>query len=182
MLRVQCKDRVERQHGGEPAVTDLDARRAVLVHPALLPAAILALQRQERGEIAPHAQADCGAGEHAHGERERVAGAARALEDACAQERGKAPVQMRVVGRAAQEARGEEEEAFGRLVVPRAVEVGAVLEHAEHPVERAGELVSAPARVEEAEDVQGDDGVRPWTLGVKIRLPRCGLDVAQDAR
>jgi hypothetical protein len=37
-----------------------------------------------------------------------------------------------------QEARGKEEKAFSRLVVPRSVKVSSVLEHAENPLERVG--------------------------------------------
>jgi hypothetical protein len=52
-----------------------------------------------------------------------------------------------------EELRGEEEEGLGGLVVARAGEVGAVLEHVEDPVECAGELGAAAAGVEETEDV-----------------------------
>ena len=81
-------------------------------------------------------------------------------------------MQSRVVGaHLAQEAHGEEEEAFGRLVVPSSVQVGSVLEHAEHPLERVGQLVPAPHRVEEGEDVEADDGVGARPFGVKVGLP-----------
>ena len=130
-LRVQRGDRVESQRGGEPTVADLPARSVqLLVHPSELPPAVLALERQQRCEVALHAQADRRAREHAHGEGEGVAGAACALEYARAQERGEARVQRRG-GSAAQEPCGKEEEAFGCFVVPRAVQVGAVLEEAE---------------------------------------------------
>ena len=128
---MQRGDRVESQRGGEPAVAHLPARSVqLLVHPSELPPAVLALERQKRREVALHAQADRRAREHAHGECERVAGAACALEYACAQERREARVQRRV-GSAAQEPCRKEEEAFGRFVVPRAVQVGAMLEQAE---------------------------------------------------
>ena len=130
-LRVQRGDRVESQRGGEPAVADLAARSVqLLVHPSELPPAVLALERQKRREVALHAQADRRARKHAHGEGRGVAGAACALEYACAQERREARVQRRV-GSAAQEPCRKEEEAFGRFVVPRAVQVGAMLEQAE---------------------------------------------------
>ena len=117
------------------------------------------------------AQADGRPGEHAHRERERVVGCgAGALEDAFAEERGESRVQG-CIARGAQELRGEEEEALGGLVVARAVEVGAVLEHAEDPFEGGSDLVSAPAGVEEAQDVERYDGIRAWTLGVKVGLP-----------
>ena len=148
--RVQSGDSVERKRGREAAVSKLEARRAVLVHPARLPPAVLALQREQRREVALHAQADGRTRQDAHREREGVAWAPRALEDALAEERGEARLQGAVGAGGAQETRGEEEEAFGRLVVPRAVEVGAVCEHAEDPVERRGELVPASAGVEEA--------------------------------
>jgi len=52
-------------------------------------------------------------------------------------------VQRRVITRALRSRRaGEEEEALPRRVIPRAVEVGAVLEHAKNPVERVSELVA----------------------------------------
>jgi hypothetical protein len=45
-----------------------------------------------------------------------------------------------------------------------------VREHAEDPVERRGELVPASAGVEEAQDVERDDGVGAGALGVKVGL------------
>ena len=65
------------------------------------------------------------------------------------EERGEARLQGGVGARRAEETRGEEEEGFRRLVVPCAVEVGAVREHTEGPVEHRGEFVSASAGVEE---------------------------------
>jgi hypothetical protein len=93
------------------------------------------LKRQQRRQVPLHPETNCGAGEHTHGQRERITGAAGSFEDSLAQERGDSCVQCRVV-QAAQEARDGEEEAFCCLIVSCTVEVGAVLEHAEHPVKR----------------------------------------------
>lgn len=173
---MQRGDGVKRKRGGEPAVAELESRRAVLVYPPGPPPAVLVLKREQRREVAFHAQADGRAGQHAHGEGESIARAPRALKDALTKERRKTSVQGGVTARAAQEARGEEEETLGGLVVPCAVEIGPVGEHAEDPVEGQGELVSASVGVEQAEDVQGDDRVRACSLGVKVRLSeRCWI-------
>jgi hypothetical protein len=55
---------------------------------------------------------------------------------------------QRLVAHFVQEARGEEQKAFCCLVVPRSVKVSSVLEDAENPLERAGQLVPTPPRVE----------------------------------
>jgi len=49
----------------------------------------------------------------------------------------------------AEEMRGEEEEGFRHLVVPCAVEVGAVRKHTEGPVKHRGKFVSVSAGIEE---------------------------------
>ena len=58
-------------------------------------------------------------------------------------------MQSGVIARRAQKARGKEEEGLGCLVVPCAVEVGTMREHAKDPVERRGEFVPASKGVEE---------------------------------
>ena len=149
--RVQSGDGIERKRRREATVPELEprVRRAVPVNPTWLPPSILPLQREKHLEIALHAQADGGTRQDAHGKPKGVAWASRALEDALAEERGEARLQSGVVARRAQKTRGEEEEALCCLVVPRAVEVCAVREHAKDPVERRGEFVPASMGVEE---------------------------------
>ena len=79
-----------------------------------------------------------------HGEHEGATWVPCALEE----ERGVAWPQGGVGARRAQEMRGEEEEAFRCLVIPCAVKVSVVCEHAEDPVERQGKLVPVFAGVE----------------------------------
>ena len=48
------------------------------------------------------------------------------------------------VGGGEKQLRGEEEETLRRLIVPCTVEISAVLEHAENPVEGGSDFVSTP--------------------------------------
>jgi hypothetical protein len=128
------------------------------------------LERQQRGEVAFQAETDRRTDDHAHGQCERIPGTARALEDPFAQELCEPSVQ-RLIADFMQESRGEEEKAFGRLVISRSVQVSPVLEHSKHPFERIGQLVPAPHGVEEGKDVETDYRVGTWPFGVEISLP-----------
>ena len=104
---MQCGNRIERQRGTEPAVTNLDIGQAVLVNPTQSPPSILALKRQQRSEVTLHPQADRRTGEHPHGKRERISRTASTLEHSFAQELRESRLQ-RLVEHFLQEARGEE--------------------------------------------------------------------------
>ena len=47
-----------------------------------------------------------------------------------------------------------------------------MLKHAKNPLERLGQLVPTSPRVEQSEDVEGDNGVGAWPFSVKVGLPR----------
>lgn len=82
-------------------------------------------------------------------------------------------MQLRVVG-AAKESRRKEEETLCRLIESSAVQVGSVLEQAEQPVERVGQLVPSAARVEESEDIERNDRIDVWSLCIEVGLPQAG--------
>jgi hypothetical protein len=168
---VQCGNRIERQHGIQPAVTDLDIGQAALVKPRQSPPSILALKWQQRSEVTLHAYTDRRSSEYPHGKRKCIPRTACALEHSLAQELRESRVQ-RIVAHFLQEASGEEQKAFCRLVAPRSIQVSSVLEYAENPLERLGQLVPTPSRVKKGEDVEADDGVGAWPFSVKERLPK----------
>ena len=85
------------------------------------------------------------------------------------QERCEPRVQRCVVGDT-KESRRKEEEALWCLIGSRAVQVGAMLEQAEQPVESVGQLVPSPAGVEQSEDVQRSDRVDVWLFCIEVHL------------
>jgi hypothetical protein len=165
-----CCNRIERKRSIEPAVTNLDIRRAVPVNPTQSPPSIFALKRQQRREVALHAQTNRITNKYPHGKNKCISRTTGALEHSLTQNVREPLMQCLVT--LVQEASCEEQKAFCRLVVPRSVKVSSVLEHAENPLKCLGKLVLTSPRVEQGEDVDADDGIGTWPFSVKVRLPK----------
>lgn len=66
----------------------------------------------------------------------------------------------------------EEEEALCCLVVSRSLEVRTMEKNLVYPFQGRVYLISSTIGVEEAENINTDDGINSWPVAVKVRLYR----------
>ena len=174
---IQCDDGVERKRGGDPALADLEpsCKPYLYTHP-VPPLAVIQLEREQRREVALHAQTDGHPGQHAHGKRDGIAGASRALKDALRVGVAQGVRACRVASSpAAKKRRGNTRPS--RSTACRPGRPGARARRGP-PSSIWACSCSAPTHadtvrvgtvgVEQAENVQGDDRVRACSLGIKI--------------